>query len=80
MATWSKGVPPVEVDGDNSESGLKLWFANTTSPEAYWADTTGVTFDTSTVPTAAGPVSCSFAGGCMYSVSGNGLASLMSAN
>jgi hypothetical protein len=74
VATWDMGIPPV------SGGTALLWFESTATTELYYASSSAITIETAVTPTAPSAVSCSFAGGCTYTVQAAGLASMVAAD
>lgn len=73
MAEWYKGLPPVEA------GSVSLWFENEEGSSLFYADTTAIVFENPLEIASLADVSCSFAGGCTYQVSGIGVATMMAA-
>lgn len=73
VATWSKGVPPL------NNGPVSLWFEESEGIQVFFADTTLINFDNPLDITSVADVSCSFAGGCTYQVEGVGVATMMAA-
>lgn len=73
-ATWTKGVPPSQ-----NATRPELYFEATSSDERRYAAVAAAQPLTNLLAVSQTPatISCSFAGGCLYSVSAPGLASLL---
>jgi hypothetical protein len=57
-----------------------LWFESTTTEAKYWARMQATVTNPLSVTTSSSAVSCSFAGGCRFEVTANGLASQLHHN
>lgn len=71
-ATWTFGLPPLNVDEVPS-----LWFNQTGSKVRHYAKTSATLKKSLTVTSATSGLQCSFAGGCKLTVNADGLSTLL---
>lgn len=73
VATFSKGVPYISGTAVKPE----LLFVSTSSTESHWA-IVSATLNNQPPTLSPDAATCSFAGGCLYSIDGQGLSSTLS--
>lgn len=71
-ATWTYGLPPLNVDEVPS-----LWFNQTGTKVRHYAKTSATLKKSLTVTSATSGLQCSFAGGCKLTVNADGLSTLL---